>query len=79
LEFAAWYNLPAVGGSDAHYPNEIGLGGIIVDSGDIRNAIMQNNVTVFGKRSPMLNHVRTKILETARHYMDRGGNNESYM
>ncbi len=61
LEFAARHNLPVVGGSDAHYASEIGLGGIIVHSSDIQRAIMQCDVTLFGKRSPVLNHARTKI------------------
>ena len=61
VEFAAQYNLPVVGGSDAHYANEIGLGGIITKSDDIRKAIMDNNLTLFGKRSSVMNHVRTKV------------------
>ena len=61
LEFAARYHLARVGGSDAHYANEIGLGGIITRSGDIREAIMQGEVELFGKRSPLVNHVRTKL------------------
>ena len=61
LEFANRHNLPVVGGSDAHYSNEIGLGGIIIHSDNIRKAIMQHDLTLFGKRSPVLNHARTKI------------------
>lgn len=61
IEFAAQHNLPAIGGSDAHYANEIGLAGITVYSDDIRQAIMQGEVELFGKRSSLLNHVRTKI------------------
>ncbi len=61
VEFAAQYNLPVVGGSDAHYANEIGKAGIITDSDNIRKAIMENNLTLFGKRSSIINHVRTKI------------------
>ena len=61
VEFAARYNLPVVGGSDAHYANEIGLGGIITHSHDIRKAIMQSDLSLFGKRSSVLNHARTKI------------------
>lgn len=60
-EFAVQYNLPAVGGSDAHYANEIGLGGIIIHSDDIRSAITHSDLTLFGRRSSVLNHVRTKI------------------
>ena len=60
VEFAARHKLPVVGGSDAHYANEIGLGGIITESDDIRKAIMDNNLTLFGRRSSVMNHVRTK-------------------
>lgn len=66
LEFAVQHNLPVVGGSDAHYPGEIGLGGVIIYSDDIRKAIMQNNLTLFGKQSPVLNHARTKIIKLWR-------------
>lgn len=61
VTFAAQHNLPIVGGSDAHYANEIGLGGIDICSGDIRKAIMGSNLTLFGKRSSVINHARTKI------------------
>jgi len=61
LEFAAEHNLSVVGGSDAHYANEIGLGGVIIHSDDVRKAILQSNLRLFGKRSPVINHVRTKI------------------
>lgn len=61
VAFAAQHNLPVVGGSDAHYANEIGNGGIVTQSDDIRKAIMENNLTLFGKRSSITNHVRTKI------------------
>jgi predicted metal-dependent phosphoesterase TrpH len=61
VEFAAKYGLPVVGGSDAHYANEIGLGGIITHSHDIRKAITQSDLSLFGKRSSVLNHARTKI------------------
>jgi len=61
VEFAARHNLPVVGGSDAHYACEIGLGGIIVHRDNIREAIMQSELELFGKRSSVFNHVRTKI------------------
>jgi len=61
VEFATKYNLPVIGGSDAHYANEIGLGGIITQSDDIRDSIIKSQVVLFGKRSSMLNHARTKI------------------
>lgn len=61
VEFAAKYDLPVVGGSDAHYANEIGLGGIIINSDDIKNAIIRSDLRLFGKRSSVLNHARSKI------------------
>ena len=66
VEFAAQHNLPVVGGSDAHYANEIGLGGIITQSDNIIKAIMENNLRLFGKRSSVINHVRTKIRKLRR-------------
>ena len=66
VEFAARHNLPVVGGSDAHYCNEVGNGGIITQSDDIRKAIMENNLRLFGKRSSIMNHVRTKIRKLRR-------------
>jgi hypothetical protein len=66
LDYATQYYLPVVGGSDAHYANEIGLGGIITQSYDIRDAIMKSQVVLFGKRSSILNHARTKIRKLFR-------------
>jgi len=66
VEFATKYNLPVIGGSDAHYANEIGLGGIITQSDDIRDSIMKSKVVLFGKRSSILNHVRTRIEKLRR-------------
>jgi len=61
VEFAARHNLPVVGGSDAHYASEIGNGGIVIESDDIRAAITANRLELFGRRSPITCHVRTKI------------------
>ena len=60
-EFAFSHNLPVVGGSDAHYSNEIGNGGITTQSENIKRAILNNDLEIFGKRSAIINHVRTKI------------------
>jgi len=65
-EFAKKYKLGVTGGSDAHFANEIGHAGIIVETEDIYEAILKNNLTVFGKTSTSLNHVFTKILKTWR-------------
>ncbi len=59
-EYAARHSLPAVAGSDAHYPGEIGKAGILFEGGDVRKAILQNRIQVYGRRSSPLVHARTK-------------------
>lgn len=66
IEFRTKHNLTIVGGSDAHFLNEIGEGGITTEAEDIREAIMKNDVKVFGKRSSLVNHVGTKVLKLWR-------------
>jgi predicted metal-dependent phosphoesterase TrpH len=60
-DFAVLHHLPIVAGSDAHYANEIGLSGIIINSLDVKKSIIDHQTNVFGKGSPLLNHARTKI------------------
>ena len=64
------YHLSMVGGSDAHYLNEVGLGytnivGSTDENGDMASRMMyalQNSKTDgAGRRSSLINHVRTKI------------------
>lgn len=64
--FAKNNNLHAVGGSDAHFSYEIGNAGISIESHDVRNAILKNDLNVLGKRSISLVHVMTKVLKTWR-------------
>ena len=64
VAFALQYNLPIVGGSDAHFANEVGIAGVIVMTSDIKGAILNNALDIFGKRSSLLNHARTKLLKT---------------
>jgi predicted metal-dependent phosphoesterase TrpH len=66
MEFAGKHNLPVVAGSDAHFANEIGNAGIIIEGDDIRGAILGNYTKIFGKRSPLMNHVGTKVLKAWR-------------
>lgn len=66
VEFAGRYNLPVIAGSDAHYANEIGKAGLIIETNDVRETILSNSGTVFGRRSSLLNHIRTKVLKTWR-------------
>lgn len=61
IEFAMHYDLSITAGSDAHLAREIGNAGIIIDAGDPREAILRNNVRIFGKRTSLLNHFRTKV------------------
>ena len=72
LDFAREHSLPVVAGSDAHYSNEIGSSGIITTDDDIRKAIIENNVEIFGKRTSILNHARTKVLKTWRKAVKSG-------
>jgi len=62
-EFARRNNLPIVAGSDAHFANEIGNAGIITELEDIREAVIKNNVKIFGKRTRPINHLGTKAFK----------------
>lgn len=64
--FGKEYDLAISAGSDAHFLNEVGNGGVITNQGDIREAIMKKDVTIFGHRSMIINHVGTKILKLER-------------
>ena len=66
VEFAIKHNLTITGGSDAHFINEIGNGGIITEIGDIREALIKKEVETFGKMSPLVNHIGTKVLKLWR-------------
>ena len=66
IEYANKYRLPIVAGSDAHFANEIGNAGIITESEDLQEAIMKNNIEIFGKRSMLVNHAFTKGLKKWR-------------
>jgi predicted metal-dependent phosphoesterase TrpH len=66
VEFGIKHDLTITAGSDAHFLNEIGNGVIITEIEDIREAIMKNDVKVFGKRSSLVNHAGTKVLKLWR-------------
>jgi predicted metal-dependent phosphoesterase TrpH len=72
VEFASKHNLTIAAGSDAHFSNEIGNAGIITETEDIREALMKNEVKIFGKRSSLVNHIGTKVLKTWRKAVKRG-------
>ena len=63
INFAMKYGLKIVAGSDAHFRNEIGNAGIETDEEDIRKAILNGKVKIFGKRSSIINHVMTKAVK----------------
>jgi predicted metal-dependent phosphoesterase TrpH len=65
-EYAKARKLATVAGSDAHFANEIGLGGITTKSEDVKEAILKHDVEIFGKRSSVINHGRTKVLKLWR-------------
>lgn len=71
VEFALRYNLPVIAGSDAHYPGEIGKGGIIIETNDVREAILRGDTEIYGTRSSLLNHVRTKMLKICKDWGNR--------
>ena len=68
VEFAMKHRLATTAGSDAHFANEIGTAGIITttEREDVREALMKNEVQIFGKRSLLVNHVGTKVLKIWR-------------
>lgn len=66
VEFAMKHNLTITAGSDAHFANEIGNAGIITETEDVGEALMKNEVQIFGKRSSFVNHVGTKVLKLWR-------------
>ncbi len=66
VEYANKHNLPLVAGSDAHFGNEIGNAGVVTETEDLREAIIQKDIEIFGKRSIIANHVFTKGLKKWR-------------
>ncbi len=65
-KFAEKYKLGVTGGSDAHFANEIGHAGVIIETEDTYEAILKSDLQVFGKTSTNLNHVFTKMIKTWR-------------
>ncbi len=64
--YAEKNNLNIIAGSDAHFENEIGNAGVKIDSNNIREAVLSGDVTVFGKRSNIINPITTKLLKIWR-------------
>lgn len=74
------YDLFKVSGSDAHFVNEVGsaYNEISVDNSiyekdpvsALKNALLEQKVNVYGKRSSLLNHAGTKILKWKRRHVN---------
>jgi predicted metal-dependent phosphoesterase TrpH len=63
VKFGKKHKIPITAGSDAHFANEIGNAGIITDSEDMHEAILKNEIRIYGKQSSILNHVGTKAIK----------------
>ncbi len=68
--FGIKHNLAITAGSDAHFLNEVGGGGIITEQKDIREAIINKDLTIFGRNSMIINHVGTKLLKLGRNFSE---------
>ena len=69
LEFANSHNLGMTAGSDAHTANEIGNAFVSADVDDIwdlREAVLRREVSIYGKKSLIFNHLFSKILRELR-------------
>ncbi len=72
VEFGTKYDLAMTAGSDAHFSNEIGNAGVIIEKEDIREALIKREVNIFGNRTAIVNHARTKFLKLKRNYIKKG-------
>ena len=68
-EFGKRHNLVITAGSDAHFANEIGNAGIIIENEDVRNELTKKPLKIFGSRTMLTNHVWSKILKFKRNYI----------
>ncbi len=68
-EFGKRHNLVITAGSDAHFANEIGNAGIIVDNEDIRYELTKQQLKIFGNMTMSMNHIRSKIIRFNRDYL----------
>jgi hypothetical protein len=58
--------LNIIAGSDAHFKNEVGNAGVSTERSDIQDAVIKGDLTVFGRKSNILNPVTTKLLKIWR-------------
>jgi len=62
-KFAEKHKLTVTAGSDAHFKHEIGRAGIITESEDLYEAILENETNIFGEHSSIINYFGTKIVK----------------
>ena len=72
VAYGVKHNLAIIAGSDAHFANEIGNAGIIIETEDVREALMKKDIKLFGKRSSLANHIGTKVLKSWRRAVGSG-------
>lgn len=59
-------NLLSLAGSDAHFLNEIGEGGIITESIDLLETVIKGDFKIFGEKSFFINLLITEMLKLRR-------------
>lgn len=72
IKFAKKYGLPITAGSDAHFANEIGNAYIVTERDDIREAILKNDIKIFGRKTLFINHIGTVMLKLWRKVVGYG-------
>lgn len=66
MDYARQNDMNIIAGSDAHFENEVGNAGVLTDSQDIMEAVLNGEFTVFGKKSNIINPFTTKMLKIWR-------------
>lgn len=65
-QFARENGLTVAAGSDAHFASEIGNAGIITCEDNLREALKQGDLEIFGEKSSLVKLVATKMVKTWR-------------
>jgi predicted metal-dependent phosphoesterase TrpH len=65
-EYTKIFNLSQSAGSDAHFGHEIGNAGIITETENVRDDLIENKLTLFKHKSTPLNLGFTKIVKLLR-------------
>lgn len=74
FEFARRFNLPMVGGSDAHTPWEVGAAYTVADCSDLeefRKVLKKGRTRAMGRRTSILFHILTKMVSTKNKLLKR--------